>query len=87
MEMSFANTFGLQICYPHVFGRYGDEVIATHQKLIGTGRQRTNPAHYQGLFSDRLEKKKEEPPRFDPWWKDEEVMIRDLDIYDHVANL
>lgn len=65
----------------------GEEVIATHQKLAGTGRQRSNPAHYQGLFSDRLEKKKEEPPRFDPWWKDEEVMIRGLDIYDRVANL
>lgn len=65
----------------------GEEIIATHQKLAGTGKVHTNPAHYQGLFSDRLEKKKEEPPRFDPWWKDEEVMVRDLDIYDRVANL
>jgi len=65
----------------------GDEIIATHLKLVGTGRQRTDPAHYQGLFRDRMEKRREEPPRFDPWWQDEDVSIRDLDIYDRVANL
>jgi len=65
----------------------GDEIIATHLKLVGTGRQRTDPAHYQGLFCDRMEKRREEPPRFDPWWQDEDVSIRDLDIYDRVANL
>lgn len=65
----------------------GEDIITTHQKLIGTGQKRSNPAHYQGLFRDRLEKKREEPPRFDPWWQDEDVSIRDLDIYDRVANL
>jgi transposase len=65
----------------------GEEIIATHQKLIGTGQKRSNPAHYQGLFRDRMEKKREEPPRFDPWWQDEDVSIRDLDIYDRVANM
>lgn len=63
------------------------EVIATHRKLSGTGRQCSDPAHYQGLFKDRMEKKAQEPPRFDPWWKDEDVGVRDLGIYDRVANL
>lgn len=65
----------------------GDKLVAVHKKLSGTGQESVDPAHYQGLFPDRLEKKTVEPPRFDPWWKDEEVSIRDLDIYDRVANL
>ena len=65
----------------------GEEMIATHAKLCGTGSQSSDPAHYQGLFRERFEKKPEEPPRFDPWWKDEQVEFRDLGIYDFVANL
>lgn len=65
----------------------GEEIIAAHQKLVGTGQKSSNPAHYQGLFRDRLGKKRDEPPRFDPWWQDEDVGIRNLDIYDRVANL
>ena len=65
----------------------GEEMIATHAKLCGTGSQSSDPAHYQGLFRERFEKKHEEPPRFDPWWKDEQVEFRDLGIYDFVANL
>lgn len=65
----------------------GDQIIASHAKLSGTGGQSIDPAHYQGLFPDRTEKKEPEPPRFDPWWKGEEVAIRALDTYDLVANL
>lgn len=63
------------------------EVIATHLKVTGSGRQQVDQSHYKGLFRTATERKAEEPPRFDPWWKDEEVGIRDLDIYDLVANL
>ena len=65
----------------------GSEIIATHPKLTGSGRQSSNASHYQGLFPQASERKPEHPPRFDPWWQDEAVDVRDLSIYDRVANL
>jgi transposase len=63
------------------------QIIATHAKLSGSGGCQSDPAHYQGLFRNPAERKAQEPPRFDPWWKEEDVGIRDLSIYDRVANL
>ena len=76
----------IEICGDEVRIRCGDEIIAVHQRLTGTGQQRVDKAHDQGLFPDRTQIKAQEPPRFDPWWKDEEVLVRDLDVYDLVAN-
>jgi transposase len=63
------------------------QVIARHPRLSGTNGKRVDPSHYKGLFRGFGERKVHEPPAHDPRWTGEEVMVRDLAVYDRVAGL
>jgi transposase len=63
------------------------EPIACHPKLAGSGQRHVDPAHLLGLFRSPGERPTPHPPQFDPQWPGDEVMIRDLAIYDQVAGL
>ncbi len=62
----------------------GDE-IARHELLTGRFQERIDPAHFRGLF--RIEKEEPQKPLHDPRFPAEEVMVRDLELYDRVAGI
>jgi transposase len=62
------------------------KTIATHLLLQGKHQQSISKEHYTGLFHSKRKKHEEKPPQYDPYWKKEdEVMIRDLAIYEKAA--
>ena len=71
----------------------GDEIallhdvdeIARHELLTGRFQERIDPAHFRGLF--RIEKEEPRKPLHDPRFPVEEVMVRDLELYDRVAGI
>lgn len=62
------------------------KVIATHLLLQGKHQQSISKEHYTGFLHFKRKKQEEKPPQYDPYWKKEdEVMIRDLAIYEKAA--
>lgn len=63
------------------------DIIARHPRLSGSNQKRVDQSHYKGLFRGATERHVPNPPNHDPRWTSDEVMIRDLAIYDQVAGL
>ncbi|WP_157671769.1 Mu transposase domain-containing protein [Desulfuromonas soudanensis] len=80
-------TVEVQVRGSEVLLLFRGEPIACHSKLAGSGQRCIDPAHLQGLFRNPCERPAPHPPRFDPQWPGDDVMIRDLAIYDQVAGL
>jgi transposase len=80
-------TVEVQVRGSEVVLLFHGEPVACHPKLAGQGQRRVDPSHLLGLFRGPGERPTPHPPRFDPQWPGEEVMIRDLAIYDQVAGL
>jgi transposase len=84
----------------HLIGRRveiraeGDEVallhdgreIARHDLLSGRFQERVDPAHFRGLFRTIVSEESSKPPH-DPRFPVEDVMVRDLSLYDRVAGI
>ena len=72
----------------------GDEVallhdgreIARHELLSGRFQERVDPAHFRGLFRMVVDEEPIKPPH-DPRFPVEDVMVRDLSLYDQVAGI
>lgn len=60
--------------------------IAIHTLLQGKHQQSICKEHYAGLFHTLKKSGKERPPQYDPYWREEEeVLIRELSVYETVA--
>jgi transposase len=64
----------------------GDQVIARHALLSGRFRESVDPAHFRGLFRMIVAEEPSQPPH-DPRFPVEDVMVRDLALYDQVAGI
>lgn len=80
-------TVEVQVRGSEVLLLFQGELIACHPKLVGSGQRQFDPAHLQGLFRTPGERGTVQPPRHDPQWPGDDVMIRDLAIYDQIAGL
>ena len=57
----------------------GGELAARHGRVFAAGQELTDPAHQQALDRLRTERYRGKPPA------GEEVQVRDLSVYDQVA--
>jgi hypothetical protein len=64
----------------------GDQVVARHALLSGRFRESVDPAHFRGLFRTLVTEEPSQPPH-DPRFPVEDVMVRDLSLYDRVAGI
>jgi transposase len=62
------------------------QAVARHAALSGRFQERIDPAHFRGLFRMVVD---EDPakPSHDPRFPVEDVMVRDLSLYDQVAGI
>ncbi|MCZ7637707.1 MAG: hypothetical protein M5U12_17710 [Verrucomicrobia bacterium] len=60
--------------------------IARHDLLSGRFQERVDPAHFRGLFRTVVSEEPSKPPH-DPRFPVEDVMVRDLSLYDRVAGI
>jgi len=65
---------------------HGGREIARHELLSGRFQERVDPAHFRGLFRMVVGEEPIEPPH-DPRFPVEDVMVRDLSLYDQVAGI
>lgn len=61
--------------------------IARHPRLAGRFQERIDPAHFRGLFRMERETAEDHGPLHDPRFVTEDVMVRDLSLYDRVAGI
>jgi transposase len=61
-------------------------VVARHALLSGRFQERVDPAHFRGLFRMIVEEEGSKPLH-DPRFPVEDVMVRDLSLYDRVAGI
>jgi len=64
----------------------GEQVVARHALLSGRFRESVDPAHFRGLFKTIVSEEPDKPPH-DPRFPVEDVMVRDLSLYDQVAGV
>jgi transposase len=64
----------------------GDQVVARHALLSGRFQESVDPAHFRGLFRTFVTDEPNQPPH-DPRFPVEDVMVRDLSLYDQVAGI
>jgi hypothetical protein len=58
-------------------------VVATHDLLPGKHQKSISQSHYAGLSAPRHRNMVSTPPKYDPYWKEENfVQVRDLCIYE-----
>ncbi len=62
------------------------QVVARHELLAGRFQERVDPAHFRGLFRMIVEEEGNKPLH-DPRFPVEDVMVRDLSLYDRVAGI
>jgi transposase len=62
------------------------QVVARHELLAGRFQERVDPAHFRGLFRMIVEEEGSKPLH-DPRFPVEDVMVRDLSLYDRVAGI
>jgi hypothetical protein len=62
------------------------QVVARHELLSGRFQERIDPAHFRGLFRMIVEEEGNKPLH-DPRFPVDDVMVRDLSLYDRVAGI
>lgn len=65
---------------------YDGREIARHELLPGRFQEQVDPAHFRGLFRMIVNEEPSQPPH-DPRFPVEDVMVRDLALYDQVAGI
>jgi transposase len=65
---------------------HGGQEVARHTLLAGRFQERVDPAHFRGLFRMIVEEEGSKPLH-DPRFPVEDVMVRDLSLYDRVAGI
>jgi transposase len=63
-----------------------EQVVARHALLSGRFQESVDPAHFRGLFRMIVTEEPSKPPH-DPRYPVEDVMVRDLSLYDQVAGI
>ena len=64
----------------------GGREIARHDLLLGRFQESVDPAHFRGLFRMIVSEEPSKPPH-DPRFPVEDVMVRDLALYDQFAGI
>ena len=65
---------------------FGGETVARHALLSGRFQESLDPSHFRGLFRMVVSQEPSQPPH-DPRFPVEDVMVRDLSLYDQAAGI
>jgi hypothetical protein len=65
---------------------FDGQTVARHAVLAGRFQESVDPSHFRGLFRTIVSEEPSQPPH-DPRFPVEDVMVRDLALYDQLAGI